>query len=163
MSVTGKITGTISARGTISGGTVTGGGGGTNDHSRLTNRDAADQHPISAITNLQDLLDSKLDSDTALPIINEAIKGKAKGLYYGPTSEFPNKSYWYLTADIDSDTGQGTLESIISGPYDLGSGGGGGGGGGVTEITLLNTNPETGEALWPGAVSLDATTTIGIY
>lgn len=45
----------------------------------------------------------------------------------------------------------------------MGTGGGGGGGGGVTEITLLNTNPETGEALWPGAVSLDATTTIGIY
>lgn len=34
---------------------------GVNDHSILINRDLADQHPISAITNLQTNLDSKLD------------------------------------------------------------------------------------------------------
>ena len=161
MKISGNISGTINTKQTISGGTVTGGSGGTSDHTRLTNRDANDQHPISAISGLQTILDSKLDSDTALPIIDEAIKGKAKGLYYGTTTEFPDKNYWYLTAEIDETTGQGTQESIISGPYELGTGGGGGGG--VTEITLLNTNPETGESLWPGAVSLDATTTIGIY
>lgn len=161
MKITGNISGTITNKKSISGATVSA-GGGTNDHTRLTNRDADDQHPISAITDLQSILDSKLDSETALPLIDEAIKEKAKGLYYGPTSEFPNKSYWYLTSEIDQATGQGTLASIISGPYDLGSGGGGGGGG-VTEVTILNTNPETGEALWPGAVSLDAKTTIGIY
>lgn len=33
--------------------------GGTSDHSVLTNRDAADQHPISAITGLQTALDGK--------------------------------------------------------------------------------------------------------
>lgn len=55
----------------------------------------------------------------------------------------------------------GTKSSVISGPYNLGAGGGGGGG--TTEVTLLSTNPETGEALWPTAVSLNATTTIGIY
>lgn len=32
------------------------GGGGTTDHSKLTNRDAADQHPIEAITGLADAL-----------------------------------------------------------------------------------------------------------
>lgn len=36
-----------------------GGTGGTTDHTQLTNRDAADQHPISAITGLQDELDDK--------------------------------------------------------------------------------------------------------
>lgn len=88
MAITGKIT----TRTTIAGGTVTS-GGGVSDHSRLTNRDLADQHPISAITDLQTILDSKLDSATAMPIIEEAIKNKAKGLYYGPTTEFPDKNY----------------------------------------------------------------------
>ena len=37
----------------------TGGGGGTSDHSKLANRDAADQHPMSAITGLEDALAGK--------------------------------------------------------------------------------------------------------
>lgn len=37
----------------------TGGGGGTSDHSKLKNRDAADQHPMSAITGLDDALAGK--------------------------------------------------------------------------------------------------------
>ena len=37
------------------------GGGGTSDHSQLTNRDAANQHPITAITGLQTALDGKAD------------------------------------------------------------------------------------------------------
>lgn len=36
------------------------GAGGTADHAELTNRDAADQHPISAITGLQTALDGKM-------------------------------------------------------------------------------------------------------
>lgn len=36
-----------------------GGGGGTTDHSQLTNRDAANQHPMSAITGLNDALNEK--------------------------------------------------------------------------------------------------------
>lgn len=36
-----------------------GGGGGTSDHTQLTNRSVANQHPISAITNLQSTLDGK--------------------------------------------------------------------------------------------------------
>ena len=35
------------------------GGGGTADHSKLKNRDAADQHPIGAITGLKEALDDK--------------------------------------------------------------------------------------------------------
>ena len=40
----------------------TGGGGSTSDHSKLSNRDAADQHPISAITGLEAALDGKQDA-----------------------------------------------------------------------------------------------------
>lgn len=36
---------------------------GTTDHRDLTQRDAADQHPISAVTGLQDALDGKVDGD----------------------------------------------------------------------------------------------------
>ena len=39
--------------------TLPGGGGGTSDHSKLSNRDAADQHPMSAITGLVDELAGK--------------------------------------------------------------------------------------------------------
>lgn len=35
------------------------GGGGTSDHAQLENRSAANQHPMSAITGLQDALDDK--------------------------------------------------------------------------------------------------------
>lgn len=38
------------------------GGGGTSDHSQLTNRDTANQHPITAITGLQTALDGKADA-----------------------------------------------------------------------------------------------------
>lgn len=36
-----------------------GGGGGTSDHSKLSNRDTADQHPMSAITGLEKALEGK--------------------------------------------------------------------------------------------------------
>ena len=36
--------------------------GGTSDHRQLTNRDAANQHPITAITGLQTALDGKADA-----------------------------------------------------------------------------------------------------
>lgn len=36
-----------------------GGGGGTRDHSKLTNRDIADQHPMNAITGLETALEGK--------------------------------------------------------------------------------------------------------
>lgn len=49
--------------------TPAGGGGGTTDHDQLTNRDAAGQHPISAISGLQDALDGKADADD----INEPL------------------------------------------------------------------------------------------
>lgn len=123
---------------------VAAGSGGTADHNRLTNRDKADQHPIEAITDLRKELDSKLDSNTALPLIEEAVQNKAKGLYFDAKKELAKKSYWYLTAEIDPVTNMGTKESIISGPYDLGAGGGSGGGG-VTKVSIRPVK-------WPSTV-----------
>lgn len=74
-------------------GTAAAGSGGTADHNRLTNRDKANQHPIEAITDLREELDSKLDSNTALPLIEEAVKNKAKGLYFDAAKELAKKSY----------------------------------------------------------------------
>ncbi len=142
------IKGAISPVNALKSAAVTSGSGIT-DHSRLTNKSAPDQHPIEAITGLRSELDSKLNSTTALPLIEEALQGKAKGLYFDAMKEFARKSYWYLTAEIDPKTGLGTKDSIISGPYDLGMGGGsgGGGGGGVTTVSIKQVN-------WPSAASV---------
>lgn len=40
-----------------------GGSGGTTDHRQLTNRDAADQHPMSAIAGLEDAMAAKANDD----------------------------------------------------------------------------------------------------
>lgn len=46
---------------------VSGGGtGGTTDHSRLKNRDKADQHPITAITGLQEVITTLQNEDIVL-------------------------------------------------------------------------------------------------
>ena len=129
-------------------------GSGITDHNRLSNRDLTDQHPISAITGLQDELDSKLDSKTASPLIEEAVKNKAKGLWYDAAKIKAKKSYWYLTSELDKETGLGDPNYIISGPYDLGQGGGSGGG--VTTITLVQED-------WPAVVVVGATTTITVW
>jgi hypothetical protein len=60
-----------------------GGGGGTTDHTALVNRDAANSHPISAITNLQSDLDAKaLASHSHNEYQLESEKGAANG--YAP-------------------------------------------------------------------------------
>lgn len=153
--------GKINQQGGISGKLTA--GGGTNDHNRLTNRDIKDQHPIEAITGLAEALGSKLDSETAMPLIEDAVKNKAKGLFFDVNKELSRKSYWYLTSEIDPVTKMGTKESVISGPYDLGAGGGGGGGGGVTDIKLtVAVNPETGMPFWPGYVAVGGLCQIGM-
>ena len=46
---------------------IKGGGGGVTDHEKLENRDKENQHPISAITNLQRVLDNKRPVDELVP------------------------------------------------------------------------------------------------
>ena len=55
---------------------------GTSDHSQLTNRDAANQHPITAITGLQTALDGKQPSGDyvtsgELDALSDIVDGKA--------------------------------------------------------------------------------------
>lgn len=51
--------------------------GGTTDHAELLNRDADNQHPISAITDLENELDSKLEN---VPVMsNQDIENILKG------------------------------------------------------------------------------------
>lgn len=138
ISTTNALTGSVSA------------GGGSTDHNRLTNRDKADQHPIEAITDLRKELDSKLDSNTALPLIEEAVKNKAKGLYFDAAKELAEESYWYLTAEIDPVTGMGTKESIISGPYNLDTAG------------VETINGKTGE-VWLTAADVNAYSKEEVY
>lgn len=72
-----------------------GGGGGTTDHRQLTHKDAADQHPISAITGLQDELDGKMPADTPIPqaVTEQTVAGwgftKNTGTYSKPSTGIP--------------------------------------------------------------------------
>lgn len=61
------------------------GEGGTSDHSKLKNRDAADQHPISAITGLNEALVDKLGASELEDAIDTALaEAKASGEFDGP-------------------------------------------------------------------------------
>lgn len=53
---------------------MTGGSGGTTDHSKLRNRDSSDQHPISAITNLSNTLSRKMDEGEVDVMSNQDIE-----------------------------------------------------------------------------------------
>ena len=90
MSITAQLTGQKSLQATMEekenlSGTVTqSSSGGTADHSRLTNRDAADQHPITAITGLRDELDSKLGEEYLDAAVYDALaKAKESGEFTG--------------------------------------------------------------------------------
>ena len=136
-----QLSGSVTSRNASFTAKASASGGGSTDHNRLVNRELEDQHPISAITGLQGELDSKLNSKTAMPLIDEAISGKAKGLYFDAMKQLARKSYWYLTSEVDPVTKMGTKDSVISGPYDLGQGGGGGGGG----VTTVSIKPHGGQ------------------
>ena len=88
---------------------------GTLIHSKLLGRDEKNQHPIAAITGLED----------GLYKINLDISKKADSME-------SDGQYWYLTSNGER----------IAGPFDLGSGGGGTGGGGssITEISITSVD-----------------------
>ena len=159
------------------------------DHALLKNRNLPGQHTIAAITGLRGELDGKqpklpstgsadefkaiqIDENGNVKYGNVSLGTKASGLYYDTNGDLDpeKKPHWYLTAETaklsDGDNyGLGTKESVISGPYDLGSGSGSGTGGGssVTDLTITNINPETDKSMWPAAVSAGASCTLRIY
>lgn len=61
----------------VIGGSGTSGSGGTMDHNELINRDAPDQHPIAAITDLKENLDDKISTRDRMTIaeIDQIMKG----------------------------------------------------------------------------------------
>lgn len=140
---------------------------GTFDHEQLINRDSDNQHPINAVTGLENRLqlierainDSSVNQkiiDEISNQLNNGLKTKAKGLYYGIARD-EVKPYWWLCSEIDPVSGQGTPSSIIAGPYDLGQGGGGSGGGSISMTTVDLTNyDEDGNYLWPNNVVVGA-------
>lgn len=120
-------------------GEVTGGTGGTSDHSKLSNRDAADQHPIGAITGLEEALDGKQpagsyltdkDLDSTITMEGKAADAKAVGDALRSLSEekvslpkaedgsaIPGTAGWYAVSD-----GVGGITWVESAPS---TGGGG--------------------------------------
>ena len=67
----------------------TGGGGGTSDHDKLLGRNKADQHPISAITGLEDALAGKQPTGSYLtketdPTVPDWAKAETKPSYTAP-------------------------------------------------------------------------------
>lgn len=67
----------------------TGGGGGTSDHDKLLGRDKAEQHPISAITGLEDALAGKQPAGSYLtketdPTVPAWAKAETKPSYTAP-------------------------------------------------------------------------------
>ena len=65
----GEIKGVLESEGTIYGELGVSKVLYANDHTRLRNREVPDQHPISAITGLQEALDSKLDVNAEFVLI----------------------------------------------------------------------------------------------
>jgi hypothetical protein len=104
------------------------------DHKKLTNRTEPDQHSIEAISGLRKELDAKVDAEVVFPLLQAALTGKAKGLYFDEDGELAQVAGWYLTSEVNLLTGQGTKESVISGPYQLGRGEGGTGSGSTIGI-----------------------------
>lgn len=90
-----------------------GGSGGTSDHSKLINRDAAGQHPMSAVTGLVEALEGKqptgdyLTQDNLQSATNAALEqAKASGEFDGTDGTTPHigdNGNWYLG---DTDTGK---------------------------------------------------------
>lgn len=90
------------------------------DHNRLTNRDLNDQHPISAITGLEDTLDTKLNSETVTPIIERSITRKATAAWYDKYGRYGDCGWWFLSEEVpEGITPDRSI--LISGPYLMGN------------------------------------------
>lgn len=93
-----------------------GGGEGTSDHRQLTNRDAANQHPISAITGLQSALDGKQASgDYAtsgeLDALADIVDGKADAADIPSLAGYATEAY---VQNYHDNTKQDVISDIAS-------------------------------------------------
>lgn len=79
--------------------TASAGGGGTSDHRQLSNRSAADQHPISAITGLEEALENA----SGLPDVTEANNNQIMRVVGG---EWALTAFYSVTSN---DAGGNTL------------------------------------------------------
>ena len=120
------------------------GGGGATDHSKLENRDTADQHPISAITGLEEALDGKQaagnyltdkDLDTTLTMEGKAADAAVVGARLDSLSE---KKVSLPKAE------DGSIILGTSGWYAVSDGVGG--------ITWIESAPSTGDETTHGIV-----------
>lgn len=110
----------------------------TNNHEVLFNRDKADQHPISAITGLQDALDTKQDSADLKSV---ATTGSYNDLTDKPTIPTVNNSTITITQG-GTTKGSFTLNQAQDSTIELDAGGGGGGGYHTTQLSD-NTDLDT--------------------
>lgn len=85
-----------------------------NSHTELSDRGAADQHPISAITGLQTELDGKLESADLSTV---ATTGDYADLSNVPTnvSEFTNDAGYITSADVQGNVTETNTSLILSG------------------------------------------------
>jgi len=85
------------------------GGSGTTDHAQLTNRDAADQHPMGAITGLEDALAGKQPSGNYLEdgdVPSWAMATKKPTYTAAEVGALPNTTpIPTKTSDLDNDKG----------------------------------------------------------
>lgn len=103
-------------------------GGGTTDHSKLTNRGAADQHPMSAITGLEKALEGKQptgsyltdkDLDATLKESGKAADAKAVGDALSTLSEeIVTTAESKVSAHNTGETSHSDIRLLISGLTD---------------------------------------------
>ena len=99
-----------------------GGGGGTSDHTQLSNRDAADQHPMIAITGLVEALEGKQpagayltdkDLDTTLKETGKAADAAEVGKRLSSLSE-----EMLTDAELSTAVGNALAQAKESGEFD---------------------------------------------
>lgn len=81
--------------------------GGTSDHNLLKNRDMNNQHPINAITGLEDALNNRVTNENLIAEVDSALKSaKDSGLFDGKDGEdghTPQKGIDYFDGEPGND------------------------------------------------------------
>lgn len=89
--------------------------GGTTDHDSLKNRDKNNQHPINAITGLEDALNDRVTNEKLTTEVDSALKSaKESGLFNGKDGEdghTPEKGVDYFDGEPGND-GVGILSIV---------------------------------------------------